>query len=231
MNPSKINFPPYNLFIDNYQYILKGRYANGDCSYRCPQRNIYKVMIRDSHDKIKKTLDKNDKIEFTIVSTQNSHSCNNEHNLIKEGKLNTLDNNENLAAALIKKNLTKPLSFHEDIMYKATIPLKKRQIKRILQKLRNENLPCDKDCLNDPSLITITIEENIQELSNLSFFFCEEKIINFHMNNKLENFIIFSTPFHIKLFSEAQQILIDGTFKSCPRNYYQILNIINIYKK
>ena len=46
------------------------------------------------------------------------------------------------------------------------------------------------------------------------------------MNNKLENFIIFSTPFHIKLFSEAQQIFIDGTFKSCPHNYYQILNII-----
>ena len=49
------------------------------------------------------------------------------------------------------------------------------------------------------------------------------------MNNKLENFInfiIFSTIFHIKLFSEAQQIFIDDMFKSCPLNYYQILNII-----
>ena len=85
---------------------------------------------------------------------------------------------------------------------------------------------CDKDCLNEPSLISITLEENIQELSNLPFFFCEEKIINFRMNNKLENFIIFSTPFHIKLFSEPQQIFIDGKFKSFPHNYYQILKII-----
>ena len=139
MNSSKINFPPYNLFIDNYQYILKGRYANGDCSYRCPQRNICKIIIRVSLDEIKKTLDKNDKIEYTIVSTQKSNSCNNEHNLINEGKLNTLENNENLAAVLIKKNLTKPLSFHEDLIYKEKIPLKKRQIKRILHKLRNEN--------------------------------------------------------------------------------------------
>ena len=62
------------------------------------------------------TLDKNDKIEYTIVSTQKSHSCKNEHNLINEGKLNTLENNENLAAVLIKKNLTQPLSFHEDLI-------------------------------------------------------------------------------------------------------------------
>ena len=32
-------FPPYNIVIDNKQYIYKGRYANGNFSYRCPQRN------------------------------------------------------------------------------------------------------------------------------------------------------------------------------------------------
>ena len=52
---------------------------------------------------MKKTLDKNDKKEYTIVSIQKSHSCNKEHNLIIESKLNTLKNNENLSAALIKK--------------------------------------------------------------------------------------------------------------------------------
>lgn len=31
------------------------------------------------------------------------------------------------------------------------------------------------------------------------------------MNNKEENYIIFSTPFHIKLISDATQIFIDGT--------------------
>ena len=32
-------FPPYNIIINNIQYIYKGKYANGDYSYRCPDRS------------------------------------------------------------------------------------------------------------------------------------------------------------------------------------------------
>ena len=43
------------------------------------------------------------------------------------------------------------------------------------------------------------------------------------MNNKVENYIIFSTLFHIKLISEANQIFIDGTFLVSPKCSYQLI--------
>ena len=49
---SEIWFPPFYLIIDNRQYILKGRYSNGDCSYRCPHRNNSKIIIRITKDEI-----------------------------------------------------------------------------------------------------------------------------------------------------------------------------------
>ena len=145
------------------KYILKGRYSNGDCSYRCPNRKDCKIIIRISHNEINQFItNKKEKIQYIITSTEKMHTCKN-INSINEGNINNYENNKNLVAALIKKNLTKPLSFHLDLIYKAKIPLKKSQIKRILQDLRNENLPTDKDFLNDSSLIKITLEENIPE--------------------------------------------------------------------
>ena len=69
-----------------------------------------------------------------------------------------------------------------------------------MQDIRNEFLPNDTDFLGDLSYIKITLEDTIAELI-LPFFFCQKKIINIYKNNKIENFIIFSTPFHIKLLS------------------------------
>ena len=132
---------------------MKSRYANGDCAYRCPCGKICKIIIIVSQQKIQDKSKKKGPVEYTIVSTEKNHTCDNEHNIIKEGNLNNLENNENLVAALIKKNLNNPLSYHIDLIYKAKILLKKRQIKRILQKLRNENWPSDKDFLKDPSFI------------------------------------------------------------------------------
>lgn len=45
MDSSMKKFPPYNIFIDNYQYIFKGRYSNGDCSYRSPNRKDCKLLM------------------------------------------------------------------------------------------------------------------------------------------------------------------------------------------
>ena len=62
--PSEIWFPPYNLIIDNRQYILKRRYSNGDCSYRYPHRNNCKIIIRITKDEIiKKTNNNEEKIQ------------------------------------------------------------------------------------------------------------------------------------------------------------------------
>ena len=64
-------FPPYNIIIDNKQYIYKGKYANGDYSYRCPDRSHCKIIIRIPSEELKnKYKNKNSKINYTIVSKE-----------------------------------------------------------------------------------------------------------------------------------------------------------------
>ena len=47
-------FPPYNIVIDNKQYIYKGGYANGNFSYRCPHRS--QISKRSKKAKYKNKL-------------------------------------------------------------------------------------------------------------------------------------------------------------------------------
>ena len=94
---------------------MKSRYANCDCAYRCPYRKICKIIIRVSQQEIQ---DKSKKKG------------------LKEGNLNNLENNEKLVAALIKKNLNNPLSYHLDLIYKAKIPHKKKTNKKNIIKVK-----------------------------------------------------------------------------------------------
>ena len=50
-------------------------------------------------------------------------------------------------------------------------------------------------------------------------------IINPDNNNKFEKYILFTSKLQLNMLTKFNQLLIDGTFKSCPRGHYQILNI------
>ena len=208
-------FPPYNIILDNYQYVLKARYANGDLSYRCPQRQTCKIIIRIKEEDLKSKYNKEGaKLDYKIVSTVQEHTCNKKDNSsIINAEMDTLGNIKNLATALIKQNINKKLSFHINMLNQAKIPLTKKQTKYLLQKLREEHQPSDDEYLKELGNIKIDLEDNIAELKNLPFFFGQEKIVNFSNNNKIEEFLIFTTPFHFKLLSETRQIFKDGTFK------------------
>ena len=76
MDSQMKKFPPYNIFLDNYQYILKGGYSNVDCSYRCPHRKEYKIIIRVSYIEINEFItNKKEKIQYSITSTKKIHTC------------------------------------------------------------------------------------------------------------------------------------------------------------
>ena len=45
--------------------------------------------------------------------------------------------------------------------------------------------------------------------------------------NKTEKIIIITSNFQLNIIKEAKILFIDGTFKSCPRNFYQLLNIVS----
>lgn len=57
------------------------------------------------------------------------------------------------------------------------------------------------------------------------------RIHKFKKNFKLEKFLIFTSIFHLKCFNEITELFIDGTFKSAPINWYQLVNIFGFIKK
>lgn len=64
-------------------------------------------------------------------------------------------------------------------------------------------------------------------------FFCpiHTKFINTLTNNRQEQYKIFTSFFHLKFLEKTAQLFIDATFKSSPKNYYQLLNIIAYNQK
>ena len=73
----------------------------------------------------------------------------------------------------------------------------------------------------EDSHIKITFE-NSSNMSNLNLCHKYNQFLNPDKDNKLEKYLIFTTKFQINLLTKCNQILIDGTFKSCPKNFYQI---------
>ena len=60
-----------------------------------------------------------------------------------------------------------------------------------------------------------------------SYFICPKQIIFYNYKTKKhESLLFFTTPFQLNLLKETKMILIDGTFRSCPSNFYQIINIV-----
>lgn len=53
---------------------------------------------------------------------------------------------------------------------------------------------------------------------------------NFKKNNKLEKYIIFSSEFQINLFNEVNELFLDATFKTAPKDWHQSFNIFGYIK-
>lgn len=90
-------------------------------------------------------------------------------------------------------------------------------------------MPKDTEYLKDISKIKISFE-NKENLENLSFCYNLVNMTN-PETNKLDKYLIFTSKLQMNLLKKCSQLLIDGTFKSCPRGYYQIINIAGYYEE
>ena len=60
---------------------------------------------------------------------------------------------------------------------------------------------------------------------------CQRQIDYKIQKKKKEDHMIFlTTPFQLNLFKESDILFMDGTFRSCPKSYYQVFNIIGHLK-
>ena len=131
-----------------------------------------------------------------------------------------------LGLKLIKSHIDKPLFFHIDNLKNNYVPFNKNKIKYYLQKYREESFPDDKNYLDHIEFIKITFDQNKEEFKDLPFCFLNSKYLNPEKNNRLECIIVFTSEIQLKKLEKADQIFMDATFKTCPKNFYQLFNII-----
>ena len=135
-----------------------------------------------------------------------------------------------LAEQLIKQNLDKSMSWHYNNLIKNQINISKNQVKRILENQREINYPKDESYLLDISKIIISFSKSNVELQNIPFCFSNNIILN-NESKMQEKYILFTSLFQLRKIIDCEQIFMDGTFYSCPKNYYQLYNIIGKEKK
>ena len=222
-----IEIPKY-LTINDIKYSFKSALAKDRFSYRCYHRKC-KVLITIDKTNIIKILNNNNEnnLEIQYKTNDQKHIC---QDIIKTEKVNNIKTETKsieLAKQFINQSLEKPLNWHLSNLKENGILLSKFQVKNILQKLREYKYPKDNEFLTDISKITISLSKSDKNLESLPFCFTDQKIINIYKNKvREERFVIFTTLFQLKKFKEINQVFLDGTYKYCPKNFYQLYNII-----
>ena len=67
---------------------------------------------------------------------------------------------------------------------------------------------------------------NKEHLIDNNFCFAYNKYLNPTNKYREEKYIVFTSIFQLKKLAESNLIYMDGTFRTCPKNYYQLFNII-----
>ena len=158
-----------------------------------------------------------------------------EHNCLKPTKTEEIKNIKTdiqtleLAKDLINQNIDKPVSWHINNFKNNNLIFTKFQIKNLLQEQRQLKYEPDNEILLNIANINITFSNTDESLQILPFCFGYQKFtVKKNNNYKEENFILFTTIYQLKKLINIKHIYMDGTFKYCHRNYYQIYNIIGL---
>ena len=132
---------------------------------------------------------------------------------------------QNLAISIMKNIIERPFSFHKATLHNANINLKDTWIRNQLQKLREDIFPSNELYLSSITNIRIDLGKR-EELKDLNFCQKSTAFPSRNNNKKKELYYIFATEFQINLFDSVDFFFIDPKFKTSPKGFYQILNII-----
>ena len=161
-----------------------------------------------------------------MFKRKKEHKCNN-FNIINSQKIEECSTEEQIntkAYNIIAINPLKPLTFHKTKLLEINIHLKDDKIKRLIYKARNSLFPRDDEYICNLSNITITFDDNIPESQNIPFCQCINKFFNI-IKNRIEEYVIFTSKYHLKLLSNGTQVFMGATFKIAPKHFYQLFNI------
>jgi len=216
---------PKSIILDNFTYSFKEKKKNQEYAYRCKNRKCG-VIISINEVNLLKIINNipNSNLEYTKVSKKD-HSCDKGNIITNTNNAKSIKETKDLASNIIRQNIEKSLYWHIKNLKDNNINLSYIQIKNLLQQLREECYPNNEDFLIDISKIRITFSENNNNLKNIPFCMINANILN-KKKNRQEKFILFTSEVQIKKIQDCEQLFMDGTFHSCPKNYYQLYNII-----
>ena len=129
------------------------------------------------------------------------------------------ESNFNESQNIIKNNPLKPLSYHQIKLHDENIFLKDDKVKGLISNIRDTLYPKDDEYLDNIINTTITFDDKVPDSKNLPFCQGVNKFYN-PQKKRIEEYIIFTTKYHLKILSKATHIFIDATFKSAPPKFY-----------
>jgi hypothetical protein len=220
---------PGIIKIGDYYYAFKEQLKSNKnlFTYRC---RIFKcrVPIHISKDNLEKIENKNntENIEYTLLK---EHKCKVEKdNNISEipEKCDTEKQIIKNAKDIILANPLAPLSYQKTKLNNVNIYLDDSKINHLINKVRNSIYPKNEEYLNNINNIRITFDEKVINSKNLPFCPINNKFVNISKNNRVEEYIIITSKFHLNFLAKVSYIFVDATFKIAPKNFYQVLNML-----
>ena len=210
---------PLDIKIKKYEYHYKYHNMNKTSFvYRCKYASSCKVSISISLENIKNIINKetNENIDIEIKKINNNkHKCKDKFKIIRKNKIKIKQADIEELIKIINENPLITPSIIKEKLTEKEISLNDVTINNYLQKLESDYLKL---------LHNETINYNINGLIKEQYLQRNKTIINAEKNRN-EGYIIFSSKTQMEFLNKAKQIYIDATSKSCPKNYYQILNI------
>lgn len=222
---------PQAIIIEQNKYCYKCFSIKSNLfTYRCIHRtcNCYIKISKEQIDLIS-DKNKNGNIIYNILN-KHEHNIKEEIKITDKGNTRTVKEEEKLVISLIKQHIIQPLEFHIKNFDFNHIKYSYYHIKNLLQNVREADIPNNDIILSNIGNIKINFKLNDNPEDDVPFCLCKGEFINIRYKNRFGKYVIFSSLYQMKIASECNDFFLDGTFKTAPKDYYQILNIWG-YKK
>jgi len=122
---------------------------------------------------------------------------------------------------IILQNPLVPFFNHKENLKKEKLFLNDSTLKNKIHNIKSEIFPPDDDFFRQISTCNLNLSNNERQM----FFRCRQTFFN-PESQKIEENVLFFSDFQLKLICEAKEWYMDGTFKTCPRKYYQCLSLL-----
>ena len=98
------------------------------------------------------------------------------------------------------------MSYQKTKLNNVNIYLDDSKINHLINKVRNSIYPKNEEYLNNINNIRITFDEKVINSKNLPFCPINNKFVNISKNNRVEEYIIITSKFHLNFLAKVSYI-------------------------